>query len=59
MEYRSGLVVGAVVTHADGMGERTAALAMPNTAACRHPKTLVAEKAYDTRAPSRPAASGS
>jgi transposase len=28
MENRSGLVVGAVVTHADGLGERAAALAM-------------------------------
>jgi hypothetical protein len=28
MENRSGLVVGAVVTHADGTGERLAALAM-------------------------------
>lgn len=31
MEHRSVLVVGAVVTHADGFGERAAALAMLDT----------------------------
>ena len=49
MENRSGLVVGAVVTHADGYGERAAALAMIDTVPGRHPKTLAADKAYDTR----------
>jgi transposase len=49
MENRSGLVVGAVVTHADGMGERTAALAMLDTVPGSHPKTIAADKAYDTR----------
>jgi IS5 family transposase len=49
MENRSGLVVGAVVTHADGMGERAAALAMLDTVPGTHPKTLAADKAYDTR----------
>jgi len=49
MENRSGLVVGAVVTHADGMGERAAALAMLDTLPGKHPKTLGADKAYDTR----------
>lgn len=49
MENRSGLVVGAVVTHADGMGERAAALAMLDTLPGVHPKTLAADKAYDTR----------
>jgi len=46
---RSGLVVGAVVTHADGMGERVAALAMLDTLPGKHPKTVAADKAYDTR----------
>ncbi len=49
MENRSGLVVGAVVTHADGMGERAAALAMLDTLPGKHPKTIAADKAYDTR----------
>ena len=49
MENRSGLVVGAVVTHADGMGERAAALAMLDTLPGTHPKTVAADKAYDTR----------
>jgi transposase len=49
MENRSGLVVGAVVTHADGYGERRAALAMIDTVPGRHAKTLAADKAYDTR----------
>jgi transposase len=49
MENRSGLVVAAVVTHADGMGERAAALAMLDTLPGRHPKTIAADKAYDTR----------
>jgi len=49
MENRLGPVAGAVVTHADGMGERAAALAMLNAIPGTHPKTLVADKAYDTR----------
>jgi transposase len=49
MEHRSGLVVGAVVTHADGFGERRAALAMLDTVPGAHPKTIAADKAYDTR----------
>lgn len=49
MENRSGLVVSAVVTHADGRGERAAALAMLDTVPGRQPKTLGADKAYDTR----------
>ena len=48
MENRSGLVVGAVVTHADGFGERAAALSMLDTVPGRSPKTLGADKAYDT-----------
>jgi len=49
MENRSGLVVGAVVTHADGKGERQAALAMLETLPGRARKTVGADKAYDTR----------
>ena len=49
MENRTGLVVSAVVTHADGLGERTAALvmldALPTTTARR---SVGADKAYDT-----------
>ena len=48
MENRTGLVVGALVTHADGMGERAAALAMLDTVSGSQPKTLGADKAYDT-----------
>ncbi len=48
MENRSGLVVSAVVTHADGTGEREAALRMLDTVPGRHPKTVGADKAYDT-----------
>src|SRR6266851_810703 len=46
---RSGLVVSAVVSHADGFGERNAALAMldamPTTTSRR---SIGADKAYDT-----------
>lgn len=49
MENRCGLVVGALVTHADGLGERAAALAMLDTLPGRHAKTVAADKAYDTR----------
>ena len=48
MENRSGLVVGAIVTHADGKGERKAALAMLDTLPGSTPKTVGADKAYDT-----------
>ena len=48
MENRNGLVVSAVVTHADGMGERAAALAMLDTVPGSQPRTLGADKAYDT-----------
>lgn len=37
MENRSGLVVGAVVTQADGKNERAAALAMLDTVPGRGP----------------------
>jgi len=49
MENRNGLVVSAVVSHADGFGERKAALAMldamPTTTRRR---SLGTDKAYDT-----------
>jgi transposase len=48
MENRSGLVVGAVVSHADGMGERAAARAMLDTVPGNGPRTVGADKAYDT-----------
>ncbi len=48
MENRHGLVVGAVVTHADGTGERAAALSMLDTVPGSHTKTVGADKAYDT-----------
>lgn len=48
MENRSGLVVGAAASHADGMGERAAARAMLDTVPGNAPKTLGADKAYDT-----------
>ena len=49
MENRSGLVVGATVTRADGFGERAAALAMLDAIATSRPRTVGADKAYDTR----------
>lgn len=49
MENRSGLVVGAVVTQADGKAERAAALAMLDTVPGRGPKTLGADKGYDMK----------
>jgi transposase len=48
MENRSGLVVGAVVTHADGKGERSAALAMLDRVPGEQRKTVGADKAYDS-----------
>src|SRR5476649_2130765 len=48
MENRSGLVVGAVVTHANGTNERAAALAMLDTVPGKAHKTLGADKAYDS-----------
>jgi transposase len=49
MENRSGLVVGAVVSHADGMNERIHALRLLDSIPGRHAKTVGADKAYDTR----------
>lgn len=48
IENRSGLVVGAVVSHAVGTGERAAALGMLDTMPGARPKTVGANKAYDT-----------
>ena len=49
MENRSGLVVSAVVSHADGFGERQAALAMLDAMpATTTRRTVGADKAYDT-----------
>ena len=49
MEHRSGLIVNAKVTPADGHGERDAALVMIERRPGRHRITVAADKAYDTR----------
>jgi transposase len=49
IEHRSGLIVQATVTPADGHGEREAALTMVDRVPGRHRVTLAADKAYDTR----------
>src|SRR5687767_545949 len=49
MEHRSGLIVKATVTPADGFGERDAALVMIAGIPGRHRITVAADKAYDTR----------
>ncbi len=49
IENRSGLVVGAVASHADGTAERSHALRLLECMPGRHPKTVGADKAYDTR----------
>jgi transposase len=49
LEHRSGLIVGATVTPADGYGERAAALRMIEGRPGRHRITVAADKAYDTR----------
>jgi transposase len=49
LEHRSGLIVGATVTPADGHGERDAALTMIARLRGRHRLTVAADKAYDTR----------
>jgi transposase len=50
MEHRSGLVVNAIVTPADGYGERDAALMMVAAVPGRHRITVAGDKAFDTRA---------
>jgi hypothetical protein len=49
MEHRSGLIVKATVTPADGYGERDAALVMIERIPGRHRITVAADKGYDTR----------
>jgi transposase len=49
MEHRSGLIVKATVTPADGYGERDAALVMIEGIPGRHRITIAADKGYDTR----------
>jgi transposase len=49
MENRSGLVVRAVASHADGTAERVHALRLLDAVPGRHPKTVGADRAYDTR----------
>jgi transposase len=48
MENRNGLVVSAVVTRADGLGERRAALAMLDAVPNAGRRSVGADKAYDT-----------
>src|SRR5262249_17725160 len=49
MEHRSGLIVKATVTPADGHGERDAAVQLVGDLTGRHRITVPADKAYDTR----------
>ena len=50
MEHRSGLLVNARVTPADGHGERDAALVMVAAIPGRHRITVAGDKAFDTYA---------
>jgi transposase len=50
MENRNGLVVDACVTLADGTAERDAAMGMAMKISNEQPKTLGADKGYDTKA---------
>jgi transposase len=49
LEHRSGLIVDAMVTPADGHGERDAALVMLERRPGRHRLTVAADKGYDMR----------
>ena len=49
MEHRSGLIVRAMVTPADGRGERDAALLMVSHVSGHHRITVAGDKAYDTQ----------
>lgn len=49
MEHRSGLIVDAVVTPADGYGERYAGLEMVARVPGEHRITVAGDKAYDDR----------
>jgi hypothetical protein len=48
MENRNGLVVSAVVSHANGFGERQAAIAMLDAVSASRRRSVAADKAYDT-----------
>ena len=48
MENRNGLIVSGMATHADGYAERRAALAMFDAIPAAGPRTVGADKAYDT-----------
>lgn len=56
MENRSGLVMGAVVTHADGYGERAAAVAMLRTVPGSGTRTVGATRRTTRRTSLRRAA---
>ncbi len=49
MENRAGLMVGAVVSHVDGLDERSSALRLLDCLSGGHAKTVGADKAYDIR----------
>lgn len=49
MEHRSGLIVAACTTHADGHGERAGALQLLKATANGKRRTVAADKAYDTK----------
>jgi transposase len=49
MEHRSGLIVRATVTPADGHGERDAAVTMIGDLVGEHRITVAGDKGYDTR----------
>jgi transposase len=51
VENRNGLIAAAMVTHADGYGERDAALLMLQRLQCKRRRriTVGADKAYDTK----------
>jgi transposase len=49
MEHRSGLIVKALLTPADGHGERGAGLAMIAAVPGQHRITVAGDKGYDTR----------
>jgi transposase len=49
MEHRCGLIVNAMVTHADGTAERDAGLLMVEAVAGDHRLTVAGDKSYDQR----------
>jgi transposase len=50
MDHRAGLIVNAMVTHADGQAERDAGLLMVEQVSGDHRITIAGDKGYDTRA---------